>query len=45
MSVTPDDALKDAARRRAAVEAVIAEDGFDREQPLVPQIRRRLASV
>ena len=42
-SVTPDDELRAAARTRAAVEAVLAADGFDRESPLIPQIRERLA--
>lgn len=42
-SITPDDELRAAARTRAAVEAVLAADGFDRDAPLVPQIRERLA--
>ena len=42
-SVTPDDELRAAARTRAAVEAVLAADGFDREARLIPQIRERLA--
>lgn len=44
-SVIPEDALRAAARQRAAVEAVIAEDSFDRDQPLIPQIRARLTLV
>ena len=42
-SVIPEDAERAAARQRAAVEAVIAEDSFDRSQPLIPQIRAKLA--
>lgn len=42
-SVIPDDELRAAARTRAAVEAVLEQDGFDREFPLIPQIRERLA--
>jgi hypothetical protein len=41
-TVIPDDELRAAARTRAAVEAVLAADGFDREAPLIPQIRERL---
>ena len=44
-SVIPEDALRAAARERAAVEAVIADDGFDRGRPLIPQIRARLELV
>lgn len=42
-TVIPDDELRAAARTRAAVEAVLEADGFDREAPLIPQIRERLA--
>ena len=41
-SVIPDDARRAAERTRAAVEAVLEQDGFDRESPLIPQIRERL---